>query len=155
MSNTQLHGRSYNSRNTVLTDGRAHKIWDCESPLYDSYELASFAHIIERKLLPFSPAHVSEVKTRLLGGYGMVKTLVVWVLIPGDGGFHSSVTAGFCFWEVGSSGLVCLSSVRALTLSDEILKRDEALRRVDRVGRTEMVSAEALRVLSSDEMKLR
>nr|VDD32994.1 unnamed protein product [Brassica oleracea] len=58
MSNTQLHGRSYNSQNTVLTDGRAHKIWDCESPLYDSYELASFAHIIERKLLPFSPAHV-------------------------------------------------------------------------------------------------
>ncbi|CAG7873626.1 unnamed protein product, partial [Brassica rapa] len=36
MSNTQLHGRTYNSQNT----------------------LASFAHIIERKLLPFSPAHV-------------------------------------------------------------------------------------------------
>ena len=52
-------------------------------------------------------------------------------------------------------GLVCLSCVGALTLSDEISKSDEALRRVDRVGRTEMVSAEALRVLSSDEMKLR
>ncbi|KAL0756521.1 hypothetical protein Bca101_094189 [Brassica carinata] len=42
-------------------------------------------------------------------------------------------------------GLVYLSSVGALALSDEISKSDEALRRVDRVGRTEMVSAEALR----------
>ncbi|KAF3565732.1 hypothetical protein DY000_02012223 [Brassica cretica] len=30
--------------------------------------------------------------------------------------------------------LVCLSSVGALALSDEISKSDEALRRVDRVG---------------------
>ena len=52
-------------------------------------------------------------------------------------------------------GLVCLSCVGALALSDEISKSDEALRRVGRVGRTEMVSAEALQVLSSDEMKLR
>ncbi|WZZ48064.1 hypothetical protein YC2023_048171 [Brassica napus] len=65
MSNTQLHGRSYNSQKTVLTDGRASKIWDCESPLYDSYELASFAHIIERKLLPFSPAHVRPPRLSL------------------------------------------------------------------------------------------
>ena len=41
--------------------------------------------------------------------------------------------------------LVCLSSVGALALLDEISKSDEALRRVDRVGRTEMVLAEALR----------
>ncbi|CAH8383778.1 unnamed protein product [Eruca vesicaria subsp. sativa] len=38
-----------------MSDGCDHKIWDCGSPLYDSYELVSFAHIIERKLLPFSP----------------------------------------------------------------------------------------------------
>ena len=43
---------------------------------------------------------VLGVNTRLLGGYGVVKTLVVWVLIPGDGGFHSSVAAGFYFREV-------------------------------------------------------
>ncbi|KAL0720265.1 hypothetical protein Bca4012_034864 [Brassica carinata] len=68
MSNTQLHG-SYNSHDTVLqhkiNDGRVHKIWDCESPLYDSYELVSFAHIIERKLLPFSPAHVRPPRLSL------------------------------------------------------------------------------------------
>ena len=32
-------------------------------------------------------------------------------------------------------GLVCLSCVGALALSDEISKSDEALRRVDRVGK--------------------
>ncbi|ESQ39278.1 hypothetical protein EUTSA_v10001747mg [Eutrema salsugineum] len=49
---------SCNSQVTVtekISGGRDHKIWDCESPLYDSYELVSFAHIIERKLLPFPP----------------------------------------------------------------------------------------------------
>ncbi|KAF3546940.1 hypothetical protein DY000_02008062 [Brassica cretica] len=112
---------------------------------------------------------VLGVKTRLLGGYGVVKTLVVWVLISGDGGFHSFVAAGFCFREVvvssasPSSALVSggegynsfASPALALALLDEISKSNEALRRVDRVGRTEMVSAEALQVLSSDEMKLR
>ncbi|KAF3522958.1 hypothetical protein F2Q69_00051230 [Brassica cretica] len=114
------------------------------------------------KLWPTTTRGVSffGVKTRLLGGYGVVKTLVVWVLILGNGDFHSSVAAGFCFREVvvssasPSSALVS-GGVGALTLSDEISKSDEALRRVDRVGRTEMVSEEALRVLSSDEMKLR
>lgn len=66
MSNT--HG-SFNSQDAVLrqmtSDGHAHKIWDCESPLYDSYELISFAHIIERKLLPFSPAHVRPPRSSL------------------------------------------------------------------------------------------
>ncbi|KAG2290674.1 hypothetical protein Bca52824_050278 [Brassica carinata] len=55
MSNTQLHGRSYNSQKTVLTDGRANKIWDSRL----------FAHIIERKLLPFSPAHVRPPRLSL------------------------------------------------------------------------------------------
>ncbi|KAJ0258216.1 Uncharacterized protein HA466_0070450 [Hirschfeldia incana] len=68
MTNTQLYG-NYNSQDTVLphkiSDGRAHKIWDCESSLYDSYELISFAHIIERKLLPFSPAHVQPPRSSL------------------------------------------------------------------------------------------
>ncbi|KMT20349.1 hypothetical protein BVRB_1g003480 [Beta vulgaris subsp. vulgaris] len=27
------------------------KIWDCGSPLYDSYELASLSHLIERHLM--------------------------------------------------------------------------------------------------------
>uniref|UniRef100_A0A0D2ZRF5 Barwin domain-containing protein n=1 Tax=Brassica oleracea var. oleracea TaxID=109376 RepID=A0A0D2ZRF5_BRAOL len=77
---------------------------------------------------------VLGVNTRLLGGYGVVKTLVVWVLIPGDGGFHSSVAADFCFQEVvvssasPSSALVS-EGVGALALSDEISKSDEALRR--------------------------
>ncbi|KAF3570005.1 hypothetical protein F2Q69_00061253 [Brassica cretica] len=103
--------------------------------------------------------YVFGVKTRLLGGYGMLKMLVVWVLIPGDGGFHSSVAVDFCFREVvvslasPSSALVSegegynsfVSPALALALSDEISKSDEALRRVDRDGRTEMVSAVALR----------
>ncbi|XP_010518310.1 PREDICTED: uncharacterized protein LOC104793612 [Camelina sativa] len=39
-----------------VTHNRDHKIWDCGSPLYDSYELASFAHIIERRQqMPLSP----------------------------------------------------------------------------------------------------
>ncbi|KAF3501993.1 hypothetical protein F2Q69_00045175 [Brassica cretica] len=54
------------------------------------------------KLWPTTNRGVSVlgVKTRLLRGYDVVKMLVVWVLIPGDGGFHSSVAAGFCFREV-------------------------------------------------------
>ncbi|KAF8113783.1 hypothetical protein N665_0045s0027 [Sinapis alba] len=58
MANARLHG-SYNSQETVLpekmNDDCDHRVWDCGSPLYDSYELVSFAHIIERRLLPFSP----------------------------------------------------------------------------------------------------
>ncbi|KAF8104710.1 hypothetical protein N665_0170s0082 [Sinapis alba] len=71
MSNTQLHGSYNNSQETVLpadkmSDGHdAHKMWDCESRLYDSYELVSFAHIIERKLLPFSPAHIRPPRLSL------------------------------------------------------------------------------------------
>ncbi|KAG2332038.1 hypothetical protein Bca4012_018378 [Brassica carinata] len=39
-----------------MSDGCDHRlVWDCGSPLYDTYELVSFAHIIERRLLPFSP----------------------------------------------------------------------------------------------------
>ncbi|CAH8387025.1 unnamed protein product [Eruca vesicaria subsp. sativa] len=68
MTNTRLHG-SYNSQNTLLqqkvSDSRDHKIWDCESALYDSYELVAFAHIIERKLLPFSPSHVRPPRLNL------------------------------------------------------------------------------------------
>ncbi|KAF3515435.1 hypothetical protein F2Q69_00009951 [Brassica cretica] len=114
------------------------------------------------KLWPTTTRSVSDlgVKTRLLGCYGAVKTLVVWVPIPGGGGSHSSVAAGSCVQEVEASSVSPSSAlvsggVGALTLSDEISKSDEALRRVDRVGRTEVVSAEALRVLSFDEMKLR
>ncbi|KAL4599030.1 hypothetical protein ACB092_11G097200 [Castanea dentata] len=29
------------------------EIWDCGSPLYDSYELASLSHIIDRHLMAF------------------------------------------------------------------------------------------------------
>ncbi|KAF3515434.1 hypothetical protein F2Q69_00009950 [Brassica cretica] len=114
------------------------------------------------KLWPTTTRGVSDlgVKTRLLGCYGAVKTLIVWVPIPGGGGTHSSVAAGSCVQEVEASSVSPSSAlvswgVGALALSDEISKSDEALRRVDRVGRTEVVSAEALRVLSFDEMKLR
>ncbi|CAA7016863.1 unnamed protein product [Microthlaspi erraticum] len=58
MTNTRRSHASYNSQDRVtddISDGRDHKIWDCESPLYDACELVSFAHIIERKLLPFTP----------------------------------------------------------------------------------------------------
>lgn len=59
MANARLHG-SYNSQDTVLlpetmSDGCDQRVWDSGSPLYDTYELVSFAHIIERRLLPFSP----------------------------------------------------------------------------------------------------
>lgn len=30
-------------------------VWDCGSPLYDSYELASLAHLIDRNLMAFPP----------------------------------------------------------------------------------------------------
>ncbi|CAN6979236.1 unnamed protein product [Brassica oleracea var. botrytis] len=70
MANARLDG-NYNSQDTVLqetiSDGCDHRVWDCESPLYDSYELVSFAHIIERKLLPFSPlTRPSSVSLRAL-----------------------------------------------------------------------------------------
>lgn len=53
MTNTRnTGGRSSQEK---ISDGRDPKIWDCESTLYDSYELVSFVHIIERKLMPFSP----------------------------------------------------------------------------------------------------
>ncbi|KAF3549175.1 uncharacterized protein LOC111203623 [Brassica napus] len=70
MANARLHG-NYNSQDTVfqetISDGCDHRVWDCESPLYDSYELVSFAHIIERKLLPFSPlTRPSSVSLRAL-----------------------------------------------------------------------------------------
>ncbi|KAE8650237.1 hypothetical protein Csa_011169 [Cucumis sativus] len=32
-------------------------VWDCGSPLYDSYELASLAHLIDRNLLAFPPPY--------------------------------------------------------------------------------------------------
>lgn len=36
--------------------GRAAKVWDCGSPLYDSFELVSVSHVLDRNLmvLPFS-----------------------------------------------------------------------------------------------------
>ncbi|KAF3514288.1 hypothetical protein F2Q69_00002190 [Brassica cretica] len=114
------------------------------------------------KLWPTTTCGVSDlgVKTRLLGCYGAVKTLVVWVPIQGGGGSHSSVADGSCLREVevssvSPSSILVSEGVGALTLSDEISKSDEALRRVDKAGRTEMVPAEVLRVLSFDEMKLR
>ncbi|CAL9237153.1 unnamed protein product [Arabidopsis halleri] len=53
MTNTRNTGGS--SSQEKISDGRDPKIWDCGSTLYDSYELVSFVHIIERKLMPFSP----------------------------------------------------------------------------------------------------
>lgn len=56
MTNTRFNGINLQDRaREKISGGRDHKIWDCESPLYDSYELVSFAHVIERKLIPLSP----------------------------------------------------------------------------------------------------
>uniref|UniRef100_A0A803M4W6 Uncharacterized protein n=1 Tax=Chenopodium quinoa TaxID=63459 RepID=A0A803M4W6_CHEQI len=40
------------------------KIWDCGSPLYDSYELASVTQLIERQLM-FLPSSLGGSKRRL------------------------------------------------------------------------------------------
>ncbi|KAF3546864.1 hypothetical protein DY000_02000969 [Brassica cretica] len=44
-------------------------------------------------------------------------------------------------------------ALEALALSDELSKSDDALRRVDRIERTVMISPEARQVLSSDGSK--
>ncbi|KAL8499731.1 hypothetical protein ACS0TY_019628 [Phlomoides rotata] len=37
--------------NQMEDDEKSIKIWDCGSPLYDSYELVSWSHLIERNLM--------------------------------------------------------------------------------------------------------
>ncbi|OMP08589.1 hypothetical protein COLO4_06320 [Corchorus olitorius] len=37
-------------------EAAAFAIWDCGSPLYDSYELASLSHLIERHLMKLPPS---------------------------------------------------------------------------------------------------
>ncbi|OMO64329.1 hypothetical protein CCACVL1_21849 [Corchorus capsularis] len=37
-------------------EATAFAIWDCGSPLYDSYELASLSHLIERHLMKLPPS---------------------------------------------------------------------------------------------------
>lgn len=42
-------------------DGEANGLWDCGSPLYDSFELASLYHLLDRKLMELpSPAEPSS-----------------------------------------------------------------------------------------------
>ncbi|RWW05100.1 hypothetical protein GW17_00031642 [Ensete ventricosum] len=43
------------------------RVWDCGSPLYDSFELASFSHVLDR--------HTMVLPTEL---QGMRMTMVVW-----------------------------------------------------------------------------
>ncbi|KAL5816734.1 hypothetical protein ACOSQ3_025112 [Xanthoceras sorbifolium] len=54
-------------------------IWDCGSPLYDSYEIASFGHLIERKMMalpsPTGPNRIADGSSTSKGdqneaGYG-------------------------------------------------------------------------------------
>lgn len=40
---------------------KAMPIWDCGSPLYDSYELVSLDHIIDRHLMAFPSSHESSM----------------------------------------------------------------------------------------------
>lgn len=47
-----MHKREGSSEGTEEKDeGIAMKVWDCGSPLYDSYELASLGHVIDRHVL--------------------------------------------------------------------------------------------------------
>ncbi|KAF7154121.1 hypothetical protein RHSIM_Rhsim01G0170200 [Rhododendron simsii] len=47
-----MHKREGSSEGTEEKDeGLVMKVWDCGSPLYDSYELASLGHVIDRHVL--------------------------------------------------------------------------------------------------------
>ncbi|KAI3974888.1 hypothetical protein MKX01_004999 [Papaver californicum] len=53
------------------------QVWDCGSPLYDSYELVSLTHVIERNLmlLPFSVIRSSKrftVSSRFSSGKDLI-----------------------------------------------------------------------------------
>ncbi|GKD34460.1 hypothetical protein Tco_1249969 [Tanacetum coccineum] len=43
-------------------EGLASQIWDCGSPLYDSYELASITNVIDRHLMKFPNVTRSHVR---------------------------------------------------------------------------------------------
>lgn len=49
---------------TSVTETAVQMIWDCGSPLYDSFELASLSHIIERHMMVL-PQSSSSSSTRL------------------------------------------------------------------------------------------
>lgn len=40
--------------------GTDQRVWDCGSPLYDSYELASLSHLLDRHMRVFLPATSSS-----------------------------------------------------------------------------------------------
>ncbi|KAF3485420.1 hypothetical protein F2Q69_00057360 [Brassica cretica] len=69
----------------------------------------------------------------------------------GDAVFSGSVVRGE--ERLIESAVGSAKALEALALSDELSKSDDALRRVDRVERTVMISAEARQVLSSDGSK--
>ncbi|PIN26539.1 hypothetical protein CDL12_00709 [Handroanthus impetiginosus] len=45
-----------------LTEGAALKIWDCGSPLYDSYEVVAVSHLIEKNFMIFPNYNLSGSK---------------------------------------------------------------------------------------------
>ncbi|KAH7848409.1 hypothetical protein Vadar_002419 [Vaccinium darrowii] len=48
----EMHEREGSNQGTEEKDeGLTMKVWDCGSPLYDSYELASLGHVIDRHVL--------------------------------------------------------------------------------------------------------
>ncbi|KAL0674406.1 hypothetical protein Bca4012_002387 [Brassica carinata] len=72
--------------------------------------------------------------------------------------FSGFAFVGFSSWKVKATiASPCrfrAKALEALALSDELSKSDDALRRIDRVERTVMISEEARQVLSSDGSKL-
>ncbi|XP_021846694.1 uncharacterized protein [Spinacia oleracea] len=49
---------------TSLSSKKAPMVWDCGSPLYDSFELSSLSHIIERHMMALPPSSSSSSSTR-------------------------------------------------------------------------------------------
>ncbi|KAH7850434.1 hypothetical protein Vadar_032826 [Vaccinium darrowii] len=59
-----MHRREGSNEGTEKDEGIIMKVWDCGSPLYDSYELASLGHVIDRHVLalPFLSGSWRPVK---------------------------------------------------------------------------------------------
>jgi hypothetical protein len=68
-------------------------IWDCGSPLYDSYELVALSHIIDRHLMALP--HVSRSK-RLIAPFPHANNVVVTSMAssPPGGSFRGSAMVG-------------------------------------------------------------
>lgn len=68
-------------------------IWDCGSPLYDSYELVALSHIIDRHLMALP--HVGGSK-RLIAPFPRANNVVATSMVssPPGGSFRGSAMVG-------------------------------------------------------------